>query len=168
MGQHGAARLRGPACVSMRVKEMNTQISSIAFRATFGIVAGYGHDIDDAGDSAAIVAHAWREALEAEFASSGILVGGVVSAGRVVYPADFGCQEDGEQVATVCGDSNPKFVGDGNDISLADFREAVIRIAGKVKGALQQERVQLTFFENSGFVYYEPEQDGGQQRFGDC
>ena len=136
----------------------------IKFEATFGVVAGYGHDNNGtAADSAAIVATAWREALEVEFTSSGILVGAVVSAGRVVYPADFGCPEDGEIVATVRGDANPKFV---QPEKLDEFREAVIRVADATRAALQQERVQLSFSSNDGFVYYEPADSGGTQQWG--
>ena len=136
----------------------------LKFEVTFGVVAGYGHDNNGAAaDPAAVVATAWREALEAEFAASGILVGAVVSAGRVVYPAGFGCPEDGEIVATVRGDANPKFV---QPEKLDDFREAVIRVAEVTRIALQQERVQLSFGLNDGFVYYEPVDSHEAQRFG--
>ena len=132
----------------------------LKFEATFGIVAGYGHDNSTAADPATVVARAWRGALEAEFASSNILVGAVVTAGRVVYPADFGCPEDGEVVATVRGDANPKFVGEGEGkTSLSDFRDAVIRVTWATKRLLKQARVQLTFQEVSGFVYFEPVED---------
>lgn len=138
----------------------------LKFEATFGVVAGYGHENDtSAADPAALVARAWREALEGEFAASGILVGATVTAGRVVYPASFGCPEDGEVVATVRGDANPKFV---EPDKLDEFREAAIRVADATREALRQERVQLSFTNNSGFVYYEPEESGGTQRFGDC
>jgi len=138
----------------------------LKFEATFGVVAGYGHDNNgSATDPVALVARAWREALEAEFSATGMLVGATVTAGRVVYPASFGCPEDGEVVATVRGDANPKFV---EPDKLGDFREAVIRVADATRKALQQERVQLSFSDNSGFVYYEPEETGGTQRFGDC
>jgi len=135
----------------------------LKFEAVFGVVAGYGHDnAATTADPGAVVARAWREALEAEFATSGILVGAVVTAGRVVYPAGFGCAEDGEVVATVRGDANPKFV---QPEKLGEFREAVIRVAEAARIALQQERVQLTFSSNDGFVYYEPELSGGIQRW---
>lgn len=136
----------------------------LKFEVTFGVVAGYGHDNNgNVTDPAAIVATAWREALEAEFAYSGILVGATVSVGRVVYPADFGCPEDGEVVATVRGDANPKFV---QPEGLDGFRDAVIRVADATRIALQQERVQLSFADNSGFVYFEPADSGGTQRWG--
>ncbi|MFZ2556024.1 MAG: hypothetical protein WAX57_04245, partial [Minisyncoccia bacterium] len=98
----------------------------------------------------------------AEFASSGILVGAAVTPGRVVYPASFGCPSDGELVAVVSGNSNPKFVPADK---LGEFRDAVIRVAGATKTALGQSRVQLTFAEVSGFVYFEPEDTGGEQRW---
>ena len=134
----------------------------LKFEATFGVVAGYGHD-NAAADPATIVARAWREALEAEFSASAILVGAVVTAGRVVYPAGFGCPEDGEVVATVRGDANPKFV---QPEKLGEFRDAVVCVADATRVALRQERVQLSFGTNSGFVYYEPESSGGTQRWG--
>ncbi len=133
------------------------------FEATFGLAAGYGHDNADVADPATVVARAWREALEAEFSASGILVGAVVTAGRVVYPANFGCPADGEVVATVRGDANPKFVPPERQ---DEFRGAVIRVAEATRTALQQERVQLSFSDNSGFVYMEPEPSGGMQRWG--
>jgi len=140
----------------------------LKFEATFGLVAGYGHDNTNVteAEAASVVARAWRVALEAEFASSNILVGAVVTAGRVVYPASFGCPENGEVVATVRGDANPKFAGEGTKVSLSDFRDAVIRVTDATRAALQQERVQLAFASNSGFVYYEPAKSGGTQRFG--
>ena len=136
----------------------------LKFEVTFGLVAGYGHENNGtAADPAAVVASAWRKALEAEFASSGILVGAVVSAGRVVYPASFGCPAEGEVVATVRGDANPKFVPSDK---LDAFREAVVRVAEATRVALRQERVQLSFQDNCGFVYYEPESSGGVQKWG--
>jgi len=139
----------------------------LKFEATFGVAAGYGHDnATTAADPAAVVASAWRVALEAEFTVSGILVGAVVSAGRVVYPASFGCPQDGEIVATVRGDANPKFVGGEGKPSLADFRDAVIRVAEATKDALSQDRVQMSFSHNDSFVYFEPADSGGTQRWG--
>lgn len=89
-----------------------------------------------------------------------------MSAGRVVYPSDFGCPEDGEVVATVRGDANPKFIGGEGQTSFADFRNTVIRVADATKDSLQQERVQLSFSLNEGFVYYEPKDSGGVQHWG--
>lgn len=141
---------------------------AISFLAAFGVVPGYGHENMGAGDVApdACVAHAWRVALEAEFAASGILVGAAVTPGRVVYPASFGCPMDGEVAAVVSGNSNPKFVGEGTKVSLADFRNAVIRVAEATKTVLGQSRVQLTFSQLDGFVYFEPADSGGMQRWG--
>ena len=143
---------------------MTQKIVAVSFTAVFGVVAGYGHDNNlPAGTNAdALVAHAWRVALEAEFASTGILVGAAVTSGRVVYPASFGCPTDGEIVAVVSGNSNPKFVPTDK---FGDFRDAVIRVTKTTKDALQQSRVQLTFGELSGFVYFEPEKEGGVQRW---
>jgi hypothetical protein len=137
---------------------------AIAFSAVFGVVPGYGHDNMGASDIApdACVAHAWRIALEAEFAASGILVGAAVTPGRVVYPATFGCPADGEVIAVVSGNSNPRFVGPDK---LDEFRNAVIRVARATKDALGQARLQLTFWDVSGFVYFEPQQEGGEQRW---
>jgi hypothetical protein len=143
---------------------MEKQIS-IAFSAVFGVVPGYGHDngLPEGATADALVAHAWRESLEAEFASSGILVGATVVPGRVVYPASFGCPADGEVVAVASGNSNPKFVAPED---LEAFRDAVIRVAEATKTRLGQSRVQLTFSEVSGFVYFEPADSGGVQRWG--
>lgn len=139
----------------------------LKFEATFGVVVGYGHDnaAVTSAEAEVIVARAWREAMEAEFKASNILVDATASAGRVVYPSDFGCPEEGEVVATVRGDANPKFVPADK---LDEFKDAVIRVVDAVRLALKQERVQLSFASNSGFVYYEPANTGGVQRFGDC
>ena len=140
---------------------MNKSIA-VAFTAVFGVVPGYGHDngLPEGTSADALVAHAWRVALEAEFASSGILVGAAVTPGRVVYPASFGCPSDGEVIAIVSGNSNPRFVLADN---LGTFRDAVVRVARATKDALRQARVQLTFSDVSGFIYFEPEDSGGEQ-----
>ena len=137
---------------------------AIFFQAVFGVNPGYAHDneLSERTTADQIVARAWREALEEEFESSGILVGATVTAGRVAYPSGFGCPEDGEVSAVVSGNSNPKFV---SSEQLPDFQEAVVRVAERTKERLGQERVQLIFSEISGFVYFEPEETGGTQRW---
>ena len=144
--------------------EKNNSVA-VTFTAVFGVVAGYGHNngLPEGATADALVAHAWRESLEAEFASSGHLVGAVVTPGRVAYPSSFGCPKDGEVVANVNGNSNPKFVPAEK---LGEFRDAVVRVARATKERLGQSRVQLTFAEVSGFVYYEPAETGGEQRWG--
>jgi hypothetical protein len=138
---------------------------SLFFQVVFGVVPGYGHDnaLLANATAEALVAHAWRTALEAEFASSGVLVGAAITPGRVVYPSGFGCPLDGEIVAVVAGNSNPKFTPAEK---LGEFREAVIRVAAATKTALGQSRAQLTFAEVDGFVYFEPDDSGGEQRWG--
>jgi hypothetical protein len=128
-------------------------------------VPGYGHDngLPEGTSADALVAHAWRESLEAEFEASGVLVGAAVTPGRVVYPTSFGCPADGEVIAVVSGNSNPKFI---EPEKLDDFRDAVIRVTEATKTRLGQSRVQLTFSEVSGFVYFEPAADGGTQKWG--
>lgn len=140
-------------------------MKTITFSAVFGVVPGYGHSngLPDGTTADALVAHAWRESLEAEFSASGIIVGAAVTPGRVVYPASFGCPADGEVGAVVSGNSNPKFVPADK---LDEFREAVIRVVAATKERLGQSRVQLTFGEAAGFVYFEPADSGGEQRFG--
>ena len=137
---------------------------AIFFEAVFGVNPGYAHDngLPEGMSADQIVARAWREALEEEFDSSGILVGATVTAGRVAYPIGFGCPEDGEISAVVSGNSNPKFI---SSEQLPVFREAVVRVAERTKEKLGQERVQLIFSEISGFVYFEPEETGGTQRW---
>lgn len=140
-------------------------MTTITFSAVFGVVPGYGHDngLAEGTSADALVAHAWREALEAEFSASNILVGASITPGRVVYPGSFGCPKDGEVVAVVNGNSNPKFVPAEK---LGEFREAVIRVAAATKERLGQSRVQLTFGQADGFVYFEPADSGGEQRWG--
>ena len=144
---------------------MNRTLAT-AFTAVFGVVPGYGHDnnLPEGTSADALVAHAWRVSLEEEFASSGILVGASVTPGRVVYPATFGCPVDGEVAVVAAGNSNPKFVPADK---LDEFREAVVRVVRATKERLGQSRVQLTFSEVSGFVYLEPADSGGEQRWGD-
>jgi len=136
----------------------------IYYQAIFGVNSGYAHEngLPEGTTADQIVARAWRDALEEEFDSSEILVGGFVSAGRIAYPLGFGCPEDGEVAAMVSGNSNPKFV---SPEQLPDFREAVVRVVERTKEKLGQERVRLAFSEVSGFVYFEPEETGGTQRW---
>ncbi len=143
---------------------MNKNVA-IAFSAVFGVVPGYGHDngLPEGTTADGLVAHAWREALEEEFKASGILVGAAVTPGRVVYPTSFGCPKDGEVIAVVSGNSNPKFIGPEK---LGDFRDAVIRVAEATKDRLSQSRVQLTLSEVDEFVYFEPADSGGCQKWG--
>lgn len=135
------------------------------FVAVFGVVPGYGHDngLPEGTSADALVAHAWRESMEAEFASSQILCSGLVTPARVVYPVAFGCPVEGEIVAEVSGKSNPKFTPAE---SFPEYREAVIRVVKATQARLAQSRVQLIFGEATGFVYFEPEDSGGEQRWG--
>ena len=137
---------------------------AIFFQAVFGVNPGYAHDngLPEGMSADQIVARAWRESLEEEFDSSGILIGATVTAGKVAYPSGFGCPENGEISAVVSGNSNPKFI---SPEQLPKFQEAVVRVVERTKEKLNQERVQLTFSEISGFVYFEPEETGGTQRW---
>ena len=139
-------------------------MKAVFFQAVFGVNPGYAHDngLPENTSADQIVARAWREALEEEFSSSGILVGATIAAGRVTYPTDFGCPKDGEIIAVVSGNSNPKFVPED---AIPAFKEAVIRVCRAVKEKLAQSRVQLTFTEVHDFVYFEPEDSGGEQRW---
>jgi hypothetical protein len=58
--------------------------------------------------------------------------------------------------------------GYGHDnASLADATaDALVRVAAATKTALGQSRAQLTFSEVDGFVYFEPLDSGGEQRWG--
>ncbi|MEK7480869.1 MAG: hypothetical protein AAB604_02080 [Patescibacteria group bacterium] len=137
----------------------------ISFQAVFGVNPGYAHDNKlSAGTTAAqIVARVWREELEKDLEEgSGILVGGTVTEGRTVYPQSFGCPEDGEVTAVVAGNTNPKFI---RQAGFASFKRAVIRVAKATKARLAQSRVQITFTEVNDFVYLEPENSGGEQRW---
>ena len=140
-------------------------MKATAFSVVFGVVPGYGHDngLPEGTTAEVLVACAWRESLEVEFASSNIVVGASVTPGRVVYPSSFGCPVDGEVIAIVSGNSNPKFVKTEQDDF--DFRNAVIRVVKETKSRLGQSRVQLTFTQVDEFVYFEPEGSGGIQRY---
>ena len=142
---------------------MSNQIA-VRFEAVFGVVQGYGHDNGlTAGLTAGeLVAHAWRLAMDADHTKVGFLCPATVTAGRVVYATEWGCPETGEVVATVVGNSHPKVHGD----RLAEYREAVLRIVADAKRRLGQSRVQVTFTEIASFGYFEPEGEGGEQRWG--
>ena len=139
-------------------------MKAISFSAVFGVIPGYGHDngLPEGATADVLVAHAWLAALEEEQKYSGIVVGAAVTPGRVVYPTSFGCPNDGEVVAVVTGNSNPRFTPSEK---LEDFRGAVIRVVKVAKSRLGQTRVQLTFTEVDEFVYFEPVGSGGVQRF---
>lgn len=137
---------------------------AVSFNIVFGINPGYTHEnaLPENTTAAQIVARVWREELEVEFNATNILVGGVVTDGRVVYPASFGCPVDGEVSAVVSGNSNPKFV---HPEDISEFKNAVIAVAKAVKARLAQSRVQIAFAEVHDFVYLEPEDSGGDQRW---
>jgi hypothetical protein len=139
-------------------------MKAVFFQAVFGVNPGYAHDngLPEGTTADQLVARAWREALEAEWSASDILASATVTPGRVTYPQSFGCPEDGEVVAVVSGNSNPKFVPAE---AVPAFKEAVIRITRAVKDKLEQSRVQLAFTEVEDFLYFEPEDSGGQQRW---
>jgi hypothetical protein len=143
---------------------MSEQIA-VAFSVVFGVVPGYAFDtgFSEGTDPHIMVASAWREAMEEEFEKSGIQVGAAVTPGRVVYPTKFGCPPEGEIIAVVTGNSNPKFTPAAK---LDEFQEAVIRVATRTMERLKQVRIQITFSEVTGFVYIEPASSGGEQSWG--
>lgn len=127
-------------------------MSAISFSACFGVVPGYAPSGDHQDPAAPVVA-AWHDAMDAEFASSGIVVGGIVSAARVVYPRSFGCPPRGEAVAKVEGTSNPEFS------AARPYKAAVRRVVAAVKAALHQERVTLVFTPVATLDYLIPERE---------
>lgn len=123
-------------------------MKALGFSATFGVVAGYGHDNNASAPAEVIVAAAWMAAMAEEFGTSGIAVGGVISPSRTAYLAVWGCPEGGEVTATVTGQSNPDF-----DKDVEVYKAAVLRMCAAVKAALQQNTVRVAFFEVVDFHY---------------
>jgi hypothetical protein len=131
-------------------------VKQIAFSATIGVVEGYAHDNGlPAGTTAdAIVATAWISAMKAEFDTSKIGVGGVITASRTAYNPDWGCPAGGELTATVSGESNPEF-----DKDTEAYKAAVLRIVKAVKTALKQSTVRVAFHEVDDYVYLTKEDE---------
>ncbi len=137
-------------------------INTITFQAVFGVNHGYFHDNQEVATPIEVVAPVWQRAMDAERLSSKIVVSGVITAGKVSYPQEFGCPNNGEDVAIVSGQMLPKFMPSR---SVSEFRpdsekyrDAVIRVVKAVKDELKQERVQVTFTTNDGVVlaYIQP------------
>ena len=123
-------------------------MATAKFFATFGVVAGYGHENKVAKPADAIVAEAWQKAAATVFADTGIYVSAVVEPSKVVYHADWGCPVGGEVAATVSGVANPAFVQD-----LAAWKKAVLSVVKLVKSELQQSTVAVEFVSIDDFVY---------------
>jgi hypothetical protein len=115
---------------------------TIEFKATIGVVEGYGHDNEGAVDATAIVAKVWQDAAKREFEANGIYVSASVSPSKVVYHTDWGCPVGGEVAATVAGSANPAFTED-----LEAWKQAVLRVVGGVKAELKQTTVVVEFGE---------------------
>ena len=120
-----------------------------SFRIVVGIEAGYEHDVAGVANNEAVkyVAVLWQELAAEEFEKSGVYVATVTSPGAVVYHRDWGCPEGGESVAILSGSANPQFIPDADK-----YREAVLRIAKKLKVELKQSTLSVEFWE-SDYVY---------------
>lgn len=135
---------------------------TISFQAVFGVNHGYFHDNQQAASPIDIVAPVWQRAMDAERLSSGITVSGVITAGKVSYPHEFGCPINGEDVAIVSGQMIPKFMPSRTAMEFRPdtekYRDAVVRVARAVKQELQQERVQIAFTINDSMLvaYLQP------------
>lgn len=125
-------------------------MSAVEFTATFGITPGYSFaDFSEITRDDGPALDAWTIAMEAEYERSGIVVGAMASAQRVLYPKKFGCPPRGELVVVFTGVSNPNFV------DRIAFKEAVQRVVAAVKAKLKQERVTLTFVDVRRHVYFD-------------
>lgn len=122
---------------------------SLTFSAVFGLMPGYGEFTYVPHHHDAPIAKAVSDAIASVHAVSGIVVGCVVTPGRVFYPRQFGCPDNGETIITVSGAHNPVFCG------ADEWREAATSVVELIKEALQQQRVTLTFSTNDAVLYLE-------------
>lgn len=109
------------------------------FTATFGVVAGYGDHTGTPDHREAFVARCVSDAVEKVWRDTGLSVGCVVAQARCFYPSRFGCPPQGESVITVSGVHNPQFGESG------PWHTAATMLVSRLKSALKQERVTLTF-----------------------
>ena len=124
-------------------------MKSLKFNLVVGIEAGYGHDMAGVTEVEAVnkVAALWQQLAAEEFNNSGIYVSAVVKPAAAVYHTDWGCPVGGEAVVEIAGAANPQFVQD-----LDAWKEAVIRLAQKLKIELKQTTLSIEFSEID-FVY---------------
>jgi hypothetical protein len=125
-------------------------MTTLAFSAIFGVTPGY---VEPAFEPSAwtaehTVATDWVACCEAEYHKSGLSIGGFVTAGRVAYPTTFSCPGAGEVAVQVNGAMNPAFCNDAEA-----YRAAVLRVCEKVRVALAQETVLVTFTAIEGVSY---------------
>jgi hypothetical protein len=105
------------------------------FEIVFGVNPGYNH-ANEAATPLQAVAAAWD--AEALTASQYIPV--VLTSGKCVYKAEWGCPPGGEDVVIASGTRNPKFSEDD-----WHWQHAVQGIARRVKQALQQATITISF-----------------------
>ncbi len=123
-------------------------MKTLKFTATFGVVAGYGHNNDNEANAASLVAKTWQKAAAEMFAAKGIYVSAVVNESKTVYHESWGCPKGGEKTATVSGEANPAFVQD-----TTKWKQAVIEVCSLVKKELKQSTVAVSFSEVDDFIY---------------
>ena len=112
---------------------------------TIGILPGYGNvpvQLQPSFEEAAMtVARAWDKA--GEEVGTGY-VSALIVPGLVQYRTMWGCPPGGEVVCMVACTSNPTFDADG-----AVWRRRVIEIVRRVKLALRQSTVAITFSDGT-------------------
>ena len=111
------------------------------FTATVGINEGYLHDNPQSPEEALeYFAKLWSGiALKVE-KELGIFVPVRANSGKVIYQAEKGCPEGGEDVLILQGTRNPYHTADSGK-----WREAVVTIVEEVKAELKQTTVQVIF-----------------------
>lgn len=109
------------------------------FSLSVGVNPGYFHT-NDAKDPLKVVAEQWQKFAEEIFKDCGVYISAVVSPGKAVYRAEWGCPPGGEDTVCLSGVRNPEFQPN-DDV----WKVTVCRVALRVAKELQQSAAYLSF-----------------------
>lgn len=117
-------------------------LKTLHFEIITGIQKGYKNLIPNYADTENIVSHLWQKNALAEYEKSNIYVSAVIKRCYTVYHEERGCPKGGERTVSVSG--VPIFQ---DECKLDEWKEAVIRLAKKLKEDLEQEYMTCEFMK---------------------
>ncbi len=117
---------------------------AIGWTATMGLFPGYRHDNapDRRAERVALLKDAWNREMDACRATTRFSISCVMTDAVVLYPANGGCPEGGEDSIVLSGSSNPRYVKPGE---LEAFMEAVERVVRAVQISMEQTSCRIEF-----------------------
>lgn len=126
----------------------NTMIT-VKFRATIGVVAGYGHE--NTGINESTVMETWIQKAEEQMTKTGIFVSAVATPAKALYSHNWGCPQGGEAVFVFEGSLNTSFKPAEIEIGeyAAAWQKAVLNIVEMVSGEFQQSTSTLEFMDET-------------------